>query len=278
MSTVEHLLREAKAALAGHPEADEDARALLCHVLQKDRGWLFAWGDQDVAADPAERYRALIAQRAAGQPVAYLTGSRGFWSLQLQVDEHTLIPRPETELLVEQVLALGRADEAVSLLDLGTGSGAIALAIASERPQWSITASDASEGALAAAQRNAEAHGISNVRFVHSDWFEHIKDRFDIIVSNPPYIAEADPHLQQGDLRFEPRSALASGADGLDDIRRIVAQAPEHLHKPGQLLFEHGFEQGAACRDLLEQAGYEAVSSVRDLAGHERISLGKIPT
>ena len=278
MSTVEHLLREAKAALAGHPEADEDARALLCHVLQKDRGWLFAWGDREIAADLTERYRALIAQRAAGQPVAYLTGSRGFWSLQLQVDLHTLIPRPETELLVEQVLALGRADEAVSLLDLGTGSGAIALAIASERPQWSITASDASEGALAAAQRNAQAHGIKNVRFVHSDWFAHIKGRFDIIVSNPPYIAEADPHLQQGDLRFEPRSALASGADGLDDIRRIVAQAPEHLHKPGQLLFEHGFEQGAACRDLLEQAGFEAVSSVRDLAGHERISLGKIPT
>jgi len=278
MSTVAELLRWAVAQLADSPEPDTDAQALLAHLLERDRGWLFAWGDKTLDDATAERYRELVAQRAAGTPVAYLTGSRGFWSLDLAVDEHTLIPRPETEHLVEKVLQLGAANQALRVLDMGTGSGAIALAIASERPHWQVTASDTSAGALAMAQRNAQSHAIRNVRFVHSDWFEHIHGRFDLIASNPPYIADGDPHLAKGDLRFEPRSALAAGSDGLDDIRRIVAQAAQHLYPGGWLLLEHGWQQGAECRELLIAQGFTRVASERDLAGHERLSYGKIPT
>jgi len=214
-----------------------------------------------------------VQRRRDGEPVAYITGHRGFWTLDLEVTPATLIPRPETELLVE--LALARMTPKANVADLGTGSGAIALAMARECPTASVVATDASIDALAVAERNATKHGIRNVRFAHGDWLAPLAgERFDLIVSNPPYIEADDPHLGQGDLRFEPASALASGADGLDDIRRIVAQARDHLAPGGWLLMEHGWNQGAAVRAVLSAAGYRDVLTVQDLEQRDRVSGG----
>jgi release factor glutamine methyltransferase len=278
MSNVGELLREAASRLRASDDAAGEAQILLAHLLQKDRSWLFAWSDRALDAQTERDFRKLVERRAAGTPIAYLTGRRGFWSLELQVDRHTLIPRPETEHLVEQALRSAPAERALQVLDLGSGSGAIALALAHERPHWQVTGCDRSAGALAVARANALRLQLSNVSFVESDWFVCLPGRYDLILSNPPYIAEADPHLAQGDLRFEPREALAAGADGLDDIRRIVAGAPAHLNPGGQLWLEHGFEQGPACRRLLQDAGFVAVRTLPDLAGHDRLSGGEIPT
>jgi release factor glutamine methyltransferase len=205
--------------------------------------------------------------------VAYITGHRGFWTLNLEVTSATLIPRPETELLVE--LALSRMDAAARVVDLGTGSGAIALAIARECPTARVVATDASADALAVAQRNAAKHGIRNVRFAQGDWLAPLAgEHFDLVVSNPPYIEADDVHLGQGDLRFEPAAALASGADGLDDIRRIVAQSRDHLVPGGALLMEHGWNQGPAVRAILEGAGYSDVFTEQDLEQRDRVSGG----
>ena len=207
--------------------------------------------------------------------MAYITGRQGFWSLELEVTPATLIPRAETELLVELALARLPCDTACSVADLGTGSGAIALAIASERPLAKVVATDASAAALAVAQRNAARLGITHVRFAQGDWLAPLAGQaFDLIVSNPPYIEAADPHLGEGDLRFEPATALASGADGLDAIRRIVHAAPAHLDPGGWLLFEHGWNQGEASRALLAGAGYAEVFTARDLERRERVSGG----
>src|SRR6185312_15239860 len=228
--------------------------------------------DTDVQAT----FEALVARRAAGEPVAYLTGRRGFWTLELEVTPATLIPRPETELLVELALERLPRDMACRVADLGTGSGAIALAIASERPQAQVVATDASADALAVARRNAQRQGFGNVRFVQGDWLAPLAgERFALIVSNPPYIEAADPHLARGDLRYEPAAALASGADGLDDIRRIIADAPAHLEAGGWLLFEHGWNQGDAARALLREAGYAQVFTAQDLEARDRVSGGK---
>jgi release factor glutamine methyltransferase len=273
------LLREGAQQLAASGEAARlEAELLLGEVLGRPRSFLFAFPEQVPDANSAGRYRALIAARAAGRPVAQLLGRRDFWSLALAVDEHTLIPRPETELLVEAALARLPPDRAAHAADLGTGSGAIALAIASERPLLELVATDASAAALAVAQRNAQALGLaSRVVFRLGDWLAPLAgERFDLIASNPPYLAEDDPHLKQGDLRFEPRSALASGTDGLDAIRRIVADAPAHLRPGGWLLLEHGLEQGAAIRALLEAAGFAAVRTLRDLEDRDRVSLGQL--
>jgi len=210
--------------------------------------------------------------------VAYLTGSRAFWSLELKVTPATLIPRPDTETLVEWALERLPPAAALSIADLGTGSGAIALALARERPQCRITATDASAAALAVAQDNAASNQIANVAFRAGRWFAPLAgERYHLIVSNPPYIPAADPHLGRGDLRFEPRSALAAGPDGLDDIRLLVAGAPHHLTANGWLLLEHGYDQAAAVRTLLLQHGYHEVQTRHDATGHERISGGRAP-
>lgn len=255
-----------------------DAEALLLHVLQRPRSWLFAHADDLLDAASEAAVLALVQRRAAGEPVAYLTGRRGFWTLELEVTPATLIPRPETELLVELALQRVAPAAAVQVADLGTGSGAIALAIASERPQAQVLATDASIEALAVARRNAQRLGVANLRFAHGDWLAPLEGgRFALVVSNPPYIEAGDPHLAQGDLRFEPASALASGADGLDDIRRIVQGARGVLQRGGWLLLEHGWQQGAAVRALLCQAGYAQVFTAQDLEARERVSGGCLP-
>ncbi|MDP5054841.1 MAG: peptide chain release factor N(5)-glutamine methyltransferase [Congregibacter sp.] len=260
-------------------DARRDAEVLLCTALNKSRSYLLAWPDAEVDDAVAERYRGWLAQRCRGVPVAYLLGIRDFWSLSLQVNPATLIPRADTELLVERSLALGLGGRA-QVLDLGTGSGAIALALARERPYWRVTAVEQSAQALQVAIANGRALGLDQsgrLEWLQGSWFTGLSGRrFDLIVSNPPYIAADDGHLVRGDLRFEPRSALVSGVDGLDDIRVIITQAPDYLHPRGQLLLEHGFEQGEAVRGLLVAAGFAGVCSYRDLAGHERVSGGAL--
>lgn len=272
MAEVRHALAEAAHALGDRLEAE----VLLTHALGKPRSWLIAHAGDALDEAQLRAYDALVQRRRLGEPVAYLTGRRGFWSLELEVTPATLIPRPETELLVE--LALERLPKAqrARVADLGTGSGAIALAIARERPSAQVTATDASADALAVAQRNASSHRIANVAFAQGDWLAPLaQQRFDVIVSNPPYIEAHDPHLAQGDLRFEPASALASGEDGLDDIRRIVSQARRHLLPGGWLLLEHGWNQGEAVRTLLEGAGYADVFTAKDLEQRDRVSGGR---
>ncbi|MFC4765110.1 peptide chain release factor N(5)-glutamine methyltransferase [Dyella koreensis] len=255
-----------------------DAEALLLHVLQKPRSWLIAHDTDVLDADVIATYEALIARRAAGEPVAYITGHRGFWSLELEVTPATLIPRPETELLVELALRHLPAGQTLRVADLGTGSGAIALAIAHERPQAQVSAVDVSAEALAVARRNAQRLGIGNVRFLQGSWMTPLSgESFAVIVSNPPYIEADDPHLEQGDLRFEPAGALASGTDGLDAIRHIVTEAPARLQPGGWLLMEHGWDQGPPVRALLTAAGYVEVETVPDLEGRDRVSGGRFP-
>jgi release factor glutamine methyltransferase len=273
MPEVRQLLAAATARLGDRAEAG----ILLAHALGKPRSWLVAHADDPADAAGAAAFDALVERRASGEPVAYLTGHRGFWTLELEVTPATLIPRPETELLVELTLARLARDGAPRVADLGTGSGAIALAIARECPHARVLATDVSAAALAVARRNAEANGIRNVAFARSDWFAALaEERFDLVVSNPPYIAADDPHLEQGDLRYEPASALASGSDGLDDIRRIVDGARTHLVQGGWLLFEHGWDQGTAARMLLEAAGYREVFTAQDLERRDRVTGGRI--
>lgn len=273
MSTIDSLLNAAE--LPDSPTPRLDAELLLAHALGKSRSYLHTWPERELDARQLERYQAAIVRRQAGEPVAYILGQQGFWSLELEVASHTLIPRPDTELLVETVLAL-LPDTPAALLDLGTGTGAIALALASERPAWRLTGVDRVPEAVALAERNRARLKLSNANFAESHWFSAlVGHRFQLIVSNPPYIAADDRHLAEGDVRFEPSSALVAGADGLDDIRLIIQQAPGYLEAGGWLLLEHGFDQAAAVRELLSARGFSAVESRRDLGGQERISLGR---
>lgn len=270
---VDALLRGARRRIDG-----SDAELLLAHVLAKPRGWLFAHADDALPVEVAERYEALVDRRAAGEPVAYLTGRRGFWTFDLAVTPDTLIPRPETETLVEAALARLPHGRPPHVADLGTGSGAIALAIAGERPDARVVATDRSEAALAVARGNAAALELDDVEFRAGDWFAAVAGRrFDLVAANPPYIAADDAHLQRGDLRFEPVDALTPGDDGLDAIRAIVAGAPCHLHAGGWLLLEHGHDQGAAVRALLEAAGFVDVETLTDLEGRDRVGMGRRP-
>ena len=253
-----------------------EAELLLAHVLERSRTWLFAHADDGIDADAAARFEALLQRREAGEPVAYLTGRRGFWTFELAVTPDTLVPRPETELLVELALQRLPLELPLRVADLGTGSGAIALALAQERPRAQLIATDASQGALAVARGNAQALRLSNIEFRHGDWYTPLAgERFDLIASNPPYIAEGDPHLR--DLRFEPDAALASGADGLDAIRAIVRGAAAHLVPGGWLLLEHGFDQGDAVRALLRDACMHDVATAGDLEARDRVTLGRSP-
>lgn len=222
----------------------------------------------------------MVAQRLQGRPIAHLIGKREFSTLELSVTPDTLIPRPETELLVELALERIPPNQTCNILDLGTGTGAIALALASERPQAQIMAIDQSLSALQIAKLNAERYQLTNIQFIQSNWFTNLANTahpvFDVIVSNPPYIAEGDQHLKQGDVRFEPLTALTAGHDGLNDLRVIVQQAPDYLTKQGWLLVEHGYDQGLAVRQLFAQAGFTAIATKQDLAGHDRVTLGHV--
>ncbi|WP_207886079.1 peptide chain release factor N(5)-glutamine methyltransferase [Pseudomonas sp. 30_B] len=272
MATIMTLLNEAQ--LPDSPSARLDAELLLAAALGKSRSFLRTWPERVVSREAHDLFDGFIARRQAGEPVAYILGHQGFWSLDLEVAPHTLIPRPDTELLVETALALLPATPA-RVLDLGTGTGAIALALACERPSWQVLGVDRVAEAVALAERNRERLDLNNAAFRASQWFSELAgERFSLIVSNPPYIPSADPHLTQGDVRFEPSSALVSGADGLDDIRLIVEQAPDHLESGGWLMLEHGYDQADAVRDLLLTRGFARVESRRDFGGHERISLG----
>lgn len=280
VNNIDALLRAAttKLLVAGSPTARLDAELLLCHVLDRPRTWLYMWGDRTLNDEDSARFALLLARREAGEPVAYLIGVREFWGLTLETTSHTLIPRPDTELLVEA--ALMHADSRYGdLLDLGTGTGAVALAFASERPEWHITGVDRIPEAVTLARRNAERLSIPRVRFLESDWFTALAGkRFDIIVSNPPYIADDDEHLNEGDVRFEPRSALVAPDDGLADLYCLVKSAHNHLHAGGWLLLEHGWTQASAVCAMLESCGYREVQHLCDLGGQPRVSLGQMST
>lgn len=273
MPSIQSLLNSAR--LPDSPTARLDAELLLAAALNKPRSYLHTWPEREPTAAQLTTFANWLTRRQSGEPVAYILGRQGFWSLDLQVAAHTLIPRADTELLVETALQLQPAS-AQQVLDLGTGSGAIALALAAERSLWNVLGVDRVPEAVKLAELNRQLLALDNVRFVASHWFQALQaQRFALIVSNPPYIAANDIHLQQGDLRFEPVSALVAGEDGLDDIRAIIQQAPEHLEGNGWLLLEHGFEQAGMVRDLLALRGFSSIESRRDLGGHQRISLGQ---
>ncbi|MCZ7840815.1 peptide chain release factor N(5)-glutamine methyltransferase [Leclercia adecarboxylata] len=271
----QHWLQQAISTLAGSESPRRDAEILLEHVTGKARTWILAFGETALTADQQRELDALLARRKTGEPVAHLVGEREFWSLPLYVSAATLIPRPDTECLVEQALARLPATPA-RILDLGTGTGAIALALASERPDCQVTAVDLMPAAVALAQRNLERLALKNVTVQQSSWFTVLADQqFEMIVSNPPYIDECDPHLSEGDVRFEPRSALVAADHGLADLSHIIIQSRQHLVSNGWLLLEHGWTQGEAVRNLFLQAGFAQVETCRDYGGNERLTVGK---
>lgn len=263
-----------------------DIELILCHVLQKNRTWLFTWADKILTAEQQQLFNEFFQRRKKGEPVAHIIGQREFWSLPLAVNNSTLIPRPDTELLVESVLELFAGDapqQKRRCLDLGTGTGAIVLAIASEKPDWQLLGVDKSFEAIALAEKNRAALQFDHLKMLQSDWFaalssqpdETVVQQFDVIVSNPPYIDPQDPHLDQGDVRFEPRSALIADNNGLADIELIIQQSWDYLCAQGWLLLEHGYDQGAAVRDLLRARGFVQIETRRDLGGNERVSIGR---
>lgn len=290
--SIAEQLALAKAQFIDSDSAALDSRLLMCHVLQCETAYLMTWPEKPLDEVQLRTYQQLVAKRKTGYPIAYLLGYRDFWSLRLRVSPATLIPRPETELLVETVLNLPIAEDA-HVLDLGTGTGAIALALASEKPNWQVLGIDKSADAVALAKQNAELNSLPQVRFMQSDWFSALEQTqldqrdsqqnnqqdnphnvFSLIVSNPPYVEDDSVYLQQGDVRFEPASALTSGKDGLDDIRIIISKAITFLPSGGWLAFEHGYQQAQGVQALLVNNGFEQVHSVNDLNDLPRITLG----
>jgi len=273
--TVGSLLASARIRLGHDALAALEADLLLAHVLDVDRAWLFANRESEVSPEARNAFQELLGRRSSGEPIAYLTGVREFWSLPLQVTSDVLIPRPETELLVEVALEFIPREAAWRVADLGTGSGAVALAIACERPLCEVHATEYSSAALDVAERNVQALAPGRVHLHQGSWLEPLDGRFQVLVSNPPYVADDDPHLNAGDCRFEPQAALTPGPDGMAAIRRIADDALTSLEPGGLLAFEHGYDQGAAARGLLRDFGYSEVTTRIDLEGRERVTAGR---
>jgi len=259
-------------------EAKDDARYLLSFVLQKSFTWLKTWPEKLLTSEQQNQLESLIERRATGEPIAYITGERDFWTLTLKTNPSTLIPRPETELLVEKAIEFlnDLSSKENKILDLGTGTGAIALAIASERPKDKVIACDFQVGAVELAKKNVKLNNINNVEVVQSDWFSNVpEEQFELIVSNPPYVEENDPHLTLGDLVFEPNSALVAGDEGLADIKVIISQSVEFLVDGGQLMIEHGYNQASQIQAVFAENGYSKIEIYKDLAGLDRITKGQ---
>jgi release factor glutamine methyltransferase len=276
---VKELLQQATAQLEKVTETPAlEARLLLAHLLDKPESWLIAWPEHQPTADQHARFEQRLEQRLLGNPIAHLLNQRTFWTLDLKVTPDVLIPRPDTEIVIETLLNMFDDESQLRVLDLGTGTGAIALALASERKQWEIHASDISDKALRVARENAARHKL-DIRFHLGSWFETIPPeiRFDLLVSNPPYICENDPHLAQGDVRFEPQLALTSGPDGLDAIRQLVREAPAYLTPGGILMLEHGYNQADSVTQLLDNTGFNKIETCLDHGGNERVTFGILP-
>lgn len=252
-----------------------DIECLLCYVLNCESTYLRTWPDRLLSAEQASQFQNLLIRRKNGEPIAHICGSRSFWTLDLLVTPDTLIPRPDTEILVEQILDLTLPKDA-RILDLGTGTGAIALSLASERPVWQVTATDFLPKVVALAKRNAEKHSISNTEIFQSDWFDNIpQDRFDLIVSNPPYIDPSDKHLSEGDVRFEPLSALVAQKEGLADIEHIIQEAKNYLKKDAWLVLEHGYDQADVVQQIFKQAAYYAIKTIKDYGQQDRMTMAR---
>ena len=276
MNTIETALKIHSLIGGDSESALFDAELLLCHVLGCDRTYLKTWPEKQLSSDQQTQYSSLINLRREGRPIAYLLGRRDFWTLELFVSPATLIPRPDTEILIEHALELTLPSDA-SVLDLGTGTGAIALSLASERLRWQVTASDAFSEVVALAQKNAKHNRLERVDIVCSSWFEMFENRrFHLIVSNPPYIDPQDPHLSQGDLRYEPVSALVAQEHGMADIQHIVQASVKHLYVEGWLMIEHGYQQGELVRNCFEQCGFEQIKTVCDFGNNERVTMGQM--
>lgn len=276
MTTLKQLIADGEKALTDSDNARLDVELLLAHSISQTRTWLYTWPDHIPSAVERNLYLELLRRRQSGEPIAYLVGKQAFWNLELNITPDVLIPRPETELLVEKTLEKLAGIKQARVVDLGTGSGAIALALANDNPDWEISGSDSSNEALDVARNNAEFLDISNVSFQAGDWLAPFPEsRFHAIVSNPPYIETGDAHLDQGDVRFEPEQALISGADGLEDIRKIAAQSPGQLENRGWLLLEHGYNQGEAARKIFTYNGFREIETYKDLSGHERVTAGQ---
>lgn len=275
--TIKQAIKHGSERLAAVSDsASLDSQILLAFTLGKDRSYLLSWPDKTLDIAASKKFNALIERRVQHEPVAYLIGYKEFWSLELAVSPSTLIPRPDTEVLVEQVLN-DVTQKSARCLDLGTGTGAIALALASENSHWQVDAIDLKQEAVELAKHNAKKHNINNVNIYQSSWFDNVDTaaRFDLIVSNPPYIDVNDPHLNQGDVTFEPKSALVSGHNGLADIEHIAKQAKRYLVNGGRLYFEHGFEQGAHVREILLSFGYDNATTIQDYNNNDRVTFAR---
>lgn len=275
MGQISELIQQGAKQLENSDSAHLDAQLLLAHTLGVDRVWVMTWGDKDLEAQQESDFLRLIERRKSGEPIAYILGRREFWGRDFFCNEHTLIPRPDTERLVELALGLKLPDMA-KVLDLGTGTGCIALTLAAEKPDWEVVATDYSLEAIAVAEKNRSALGLENARFLQSDWYQSLPSdaEFDLIVANPPYIDPASPYLLEGDVRFEPDLALTSEKQGISALEALISSAPTYLKQDGWLAVEHGFDQGTLVQGLFNELGFQQIQLAKDLAGLDRCSYG----